>query len=464
MKETYEGDLKEATQSEADSKSQFEALMTSKTSEIGAAGKAVETKTARSGQVAVETVQAKADLEGTEKAVAEDIEFKANLAKTCATKQKEYDELRKVQSEEIEAISDTIKMLNSDDALELFKKTLPSASAFIQTGMGTRSQQRRASLLIKTAMSADTAHSVERHLMLATLRSGVHGFEKMIAMLDGMVSVLAEEQANDDKKKAWCEAELDKAHDELKAVKADVNDLSVQIDEAKDSIATVSAEIEELKAGLVDLDKDVAEATTQRKKEHEDFLSTVSGNSAAVELLGMAKNRMNKFYNPSLYKEPPKKEEEDFFAQVSVRRVDLGEAPEAFMQYKKAEGSSSILAMMDEMIKETEMDTADVKHDEEEAQKDYEEMMNDAATKRTDDSKLIVTKEGEKAEKTSTLEDLKESHRTNSNEIDILETKIDETEHTCDPVFASYDATKEARVKETEGIKSAKGVLQGMKI
>merc|ERR1719428_1472760 len=175
---------------------------------------------------------------------------------------------------------------------------------------------------------------------------------------------------------------------------------------------------------------------------------------------------MNKFYQPALYKEPAKKEEEegDDFAQVRVHRADLGEAPEAFMQYKKAEGSSSVLAMMDEMIKETEMDTAEVKHDEEEAQKDYEEMMNDSATKRTDDSKLIVTKEGEKAEKTSALEDLKENHRTNSNQIDILETKIDETEHTCDPVFASYDATKEARVKETEGIKSAKGVLQGMKI
>merc|ERR1719274_500337 len=149
-------------------------LMTSKTSEIAAAGKAIETKTARSGEVAVDTVQAKADLESTENAVAEDIDFKANLAKTCATKQKEYDELRKVQSEEIEAISDTIKMLNSDDALELFKKTLPSASAFIQTGMGTRSQQRRASLLIERAMSTDTSHSVNRHLMLATLRSGVH--------------------------------------------------------------------------------------------------------------------------------------------------------------------------------------------------------------------------------------------------------------------------------------------------
>merc|ERR1719160_1915800 len=137
MKETYEGDLQEATQSEAESKSEFESLMTSKTSEIAAAGKAIETKTARSGQVAVETVQAKADLEKTQKAVEEDTEFKANLAKNCATKQKEWDERCKLRAQEIEAISDTIKMMNSDDALELFKKTLPSAasasaSAFIQ--------------------------------------------------------------------------------------------------------------------------------------------------------------------------------------------------------------------------------------------------------------------------------------------------------------------------------------------
>merc|ERR1719198_2823301 len=151
---------------------------------------------------------------------------------------------------------------------------------------------------------------------------------------------------------------------------------------------------------------------------------------------------MNKFYNPSLYKEPPKKVEEDFFVQVRVHRADLGEAPEAFMQYKKAEGSSSILAMMDEMIKETEMDTAEVKHDEEEAQKDYEELMSDSATKRTDDSKLIVTKEAEKAEKASKLEELKENHRMNSDDIDLLETKLDDLHKTCDSPLEHYDGRK----------------------
>merc|ERR1719174_312944 len=47
MKETMEADLAEATQQEGESKATFETLMTSKTQEIGAAGKAIETKTAR---------------------------------------------------------------------------------------------------------------------------------------------------------------------------------------------------------------------------------------------------------------------------------------------------------------------------------------------------------------------------------------------------------------------------------
>merc|ERR1719326_1354692 len=124
MKETYAADLAETESKEAEAKTTYETMMTSKKAEIEAAGKAIETKTARSGTVAVETVQAKADLDKTQKAVEEDTEFKANLKKNCATKQKEWDERCKLRAQEIEAISDTIKMMNSDDALELFKKNV----------------------------------------------------------------------------------------------------------------------------------------------------------------------------------------------------------------------------------------------------------------------------------------------------------------------------------------------------
>merc|ERR1719160_2065296 len=152
-----------------------------------------------------------------------------------------------------------------------------------------------------------------------------------------MVGVLEEEQTKDDKTDVWCLEELDKAKDEAKATGVDIEELASAVDEMRDSIATTASEIAELKSGLEDLDKSVAEATELRKKEHEESVDTAASNQAALELIGMAKNRMNKFYNPTQYKEPEKEPEEDFFAQVSIRRADPGPAPETFGEYKKSE-------------------------------------------------------------------------------------------------------------------------------
>merc|ERR1712151_506998 len=56
------------------------------------------------------------------------------------------------------------------------------------------------------------------------------------------------------------------------------------------------------------LDKAVAEATEQRKEENKAFTEMMASDSAAKELLGIARNRLNQFYNSKLYKAPPKVE------------------------------------------------------------------------------------------------------------------------------------------------------------
>merc|ERR1719439_177771 len=130
-------------------------------------------------------------------------------------------------------------------------------------------------------------------------------------------------------------------------------------------------------------------------------------------------------------------------------------------EYKKSESSAGVINMISEMIDDVEDDMAESKRDEEEAQKDYEEEMNDAATKRTDDSKLIVTKEGEKAEKTTKLEETKEAKK---GELDVLETTTDNLHKTCDFLIEHYAGIKTERTKEEEGLKSAKMVLAGAKL
>ena len=41
-----------------------------------------------------------------------------------------------------------------------------------------------------------------------------------------------------------------------------------------------------------------------RKEENEDYQSLMANNGAALEIIGMAKNRLNKFYNPAMYVAP----------------------------------------------------------------------------------------------------------------------------------------------------------------
>merc|ERR1719378_668045 len=125
-------DLAEATATENSAIKAFNELMAAKTKEVDALTKAIEEKMVRLGKVQVEIVEMKEDLDDTGKGLLEDKKFLADLDKNCALKKEEHEENVKMRSQELLALADTIKVLNNDDALELFKKTLPSASSFMQ--------------------------------------------------------------------------------------------------------------------------------------------------------------------------------------------------------------------------------------------------------------------------------------------------------------------------------------------
>merc|ERR1719444_486004 len=134
------------------------------------------------------------------------------------------------------------------------------------------------------------------------------GFEKVIKMIDDMIVTLKIEQADDDAKKEYCAKELDAADDKKKGLEHAFSDLTTVIENSKEEIAKLAEEIDILKAGIKELDKNVLEATEQRKEENEDFKDLMASDTAAKELMKFAKNRLNKFYNPKLYKAPPKTE------------------------------------------------------------------------------------------------------------------------------------------------------------
>merc|ERR1719482_596878 len=145
-------------------------------------------------------------------------------------------------------------------------------------------------------------------LLEVALRGGKQGFIKMI---DNLTAELKKQQTDDDDKKEYCESELDKAEDKKKGLANDVSDLETAIDDETEAIGTLKTEIEALDDGIRALDKEVTEATENRQAEHEEFKATYAANTAAVDLLKFAKNRLNKFYNPSQYQAPKRELSED---------------------------------------------------------------------------------------------------------------------------------------------------------
>merc|ERR1711957_1046298 len=248
----------------------------------------------------------------TETALMEDQKFAADLEKSCATKTAEWEERSKTRSEELLALADTIKVLNDDDSLELFKQTLPSASSsFVEVRVNSESMRSQALKLVREAArkpSHDKARLELIALALAGKKMASGGFEKVVKMIDDMVVLLKGEQVADDNKKQYCLTQFDNTDDKKKGLERKLGQVNTGIATTEDGIATLTEEIAALTADIKALDTNVAEATAQRQAENKEFTEMIASDSAAKELLGIAKNRLNKFYNPKLYKAAPKVE------------------------------------------------------------------------------------------------------------------------------------------------------------
>jgi len=382
------------------------------------------------------------------------------------------------------ALADTIKVLNDDDALDLFKKTLPSAS-LLQVTVQSSEMRRRALAIVQGARRA-SKHSNHMALELVALALGGKkvSFDKVIKMIDDMVSLLKEEQMEDDSKKEYCEVQIDHVEDSIKELNYDIKSLEDSIEDMKSSIETLTAEVKALEEGIVKLDKSVAEATVNRKEENEDYTALMAGNTAASQLLKYAKNRLNKFYNPKLYKPPPKREltEEERIvvnnggtlaptaAPGGIAGTGIGFAqkdappppPKQFGAYKKkGEESNGVIAMIDGLIKDLELEMTEAETDEKNAQEDYEQFMKDSAQKRADDSKAIEDKVANKAELSDDLVKAEAAKGDKTKELMASEEYLGTLHLECDWLMKNFDLRKEARDGEIDSLGKAKAVLSG---
>jgi len=321
-------------------------------------------------------------------------------------------------------------------------------------------------------------------LISLALKGKKVSFDKVLKMVDDMIALLGKEQNDDNDKKEYCEKQIDVTEDSLKGLELSVSDLGKAIADHKESIATLAEEIEALSDGIKALDKQVAEATAERKAEHSDNTETLASDNAAKELIGIATNRMNKFYSPKLYKAPPKRE----LSEEERITVNMGGTlaptaapggiagtgvtafvgvappppPETFGAYsKKGEESTGVVAMMDMMVADLDKEITEIEVEEKENQAEYEQFMSDSAGKRASDAKSIEDKESAKADLEATLITTKEEKGSRMKEAMNTAKYLAEVHQDCDWLLTNFETRKSARAGEVDALTKAKAVLSG---
>jgi len=460
MLESFEANLAKSRKEEGDSQGAFEDLKAAKEEEIAAGKDLIDKKGQELASTDEKLATNKEDLEDTTKSLDADREFLGNLKTTCASLDDEWELRQKARQEEIAAVAKALAILTSDDAHDLFSKTLGltqdqkknaditadawdpglTGIAFAQKASTTRRMQA-----VKVLMEAAKKYNNQQLAALAT-RARLDAFTKVKKAIDDMVAELIQQKKDEIKHRDWCIQEIDtneRATDNQSRDRDDLNakleDLNSTLDELSKSIATLKDEVKELQVQL-------KRAGEDRQMEHAEFKTTVADQRATQKLIQSAIDVLAPVYD--------KKK-----AGVALNQQT---PPAQFKEYKK-QGGGGVMGMMKQIIDDAKAMEKEAIHDEEDAQKAYEDFTMDT-NKSIEEKNLAIVNHTETKAKTEEdkVQTTKELESTMA-DLEQLANESADLHQACDFILKNFEIRQKARDEEVEALKTAKNILSGMK-
>lgn len=499
MKEEMERDLAETESNEKSAAATFADMSASKNKEITVAKDSIISKDKRLGALAVEQSENKHSFEDAQESLAAAQKLSVNLEAACAQKSKDHDVRVKARTEEMVAIGDAIKILNDDDALEIFSKA--KGASLLERSKPSVRVTYDAFVQVSSHHKASTKHKHRASAKVASTQpeEGTNSEAKNLVkgLIDGMVSVLHDEDVNDEVKKDYCANETAVNDALFASKKTEMTQLTTSLDEMVDSQSTLVEEIKVLQQTIAEIDKEVSQATVQRKKEHQEFVDEFATSATAVKLVTKAINRLQKFYSPKAYKaktdaaknaalkdaglalvtksastKPTKfslgvqRAEAmlggaDFDAFVQVRMsthssIMLPDTPSGFVQKQESGG---VIGLMEQFKTDIKLDMVESETDEKHAASDYTRIMGEYADSRKANLKSLNQKTEEKSNLDVKIVEVKEAIDSLDKELHNLELFLVQMHAECDFILRNFEARHDGRVDEEMGLENAKTIV-----
>merc|ERR1719174_1340346 len=344
MKEDFEVNLIEAQKSEAKAKAEYESLKAAKEDEIETGRKLIVSIDQNIGEIQEKYAQEAKQLENTQEQLAMDEEFLATLKEKCATMDADYDKRTKDRLTEIDAVSDTIKILNSDESFEAFDKMV--APVFLQTDATESQKQRRQQAVSALQRAAQLSGSPQIALLAASAQ--LDAFTKVKALIDKMVTELTKQQKDEVDHRDWCIDELNTNKRDTTAAYDKKESLQAQMADLKKTIEKLTKDIDASKKAVSEMKNQMKRASETREAENADFQVTVNDHRVMSMILTKALDRMKQVYALLQQRKPGAPH-----IQTSGTHTDPGNGPAKFKKYDQNAGGGRVVAMLEEVLADT---------------------------------------------------------------------------------------------------------------
>jgi len=475
MYDTFSADLEKSNSEESAKQKGFEDLIAEKEKQVADWTADMTSKEGQKAEKATMLSEAEELLAATQAQLKVDEDFFATARDSCKAKSDEWDERQRLRTEQLDGINKALEILTSDEARKTFSA---STSVRAQDTFGTEGSREMDSTEVTKMSVGDVfflqtdaekmpqnrAYSVlkkvignSKNLRLAriavSVRTASKGhFDEVIAEIDRMIELLAEESKEDIEQRDWCIAEQNNQTNHKENLEYDIKQLEAKITMAEKKKAELEAEKEDTLKKKADLEEAMEEALADRTAENEAFTSAKQDDLNAIELLGQAIEALSAYGDNNA-----------FLLQQPAMEVSEDQAPDATFSSKDAHSGaqSGIVALLTQIKENLEIEIGVSTKGEAKATEEYEKLKADADAQIKSYEEQVVALDAAIADTDAEITSLTETKEDTEGEHTTTVEYLAKIEPNCEWIKASFTKRAELRTKEADGLRQAKAILAG---
>lgn len=464
MLEEFQADLADKRKGEDKSQVDYEAMVAAKKEQVDAGKEKLDTMESDGAANLKALSDAKENLDLTQKQRSADVKYLQNLKLTCDDLDAQWEKRSKTRAAELEAVTETLEILTTDDNHEALNKGVPG---FMQLSTATtmKALRSRAAKVLRDAAKSpdfdaeDLLSEWQRRsnspavgpsgtrAKLSTLAMSVQldGFVKVKEAMDKLVAEMKKQTEEDVKLKAYCQKEFAQNEKDVFAKTNEKEDLEASMDQLASTMEKLAKEIADAQEQIAETNLDVKKASQNREKENSEFQTLIAEQRATQDILRKALTRLEDFYKKGKGK----------------AALDQQTPPVQFNKQKDNAGASPVMGLLEQIIGDSDTLVKESSAAEYKAQADYETMVKDSTDLVAQLTASVVSKTKASAAAKKDASMAKSDHTSAVGELDALAAYNTDLHGQCDFLMKNFDIRQKARTQEIEAIQEAKGILSG---